>query len=413
MRASSFSPKSTKSKQTNAEKLRKARQRLAQRSYRSRKQGALLSAQARAAQLEASLGKALRSFTQLQNYVSQKKQQSLPPDIVLALSKTGVELAAIAQQARSESPPISAPQPATERSKVSVLDDFDWRENGWQSILSPDINEVHRNIEAMSLVDRLIQACFGRARSALSYWASTEGLIPSPLLLPLRVGDSEILVGIGATKITDLADGSWGDGRYDQKTLNAMPKMLRIVEGEQVGAIPREAPPRLQRLKYGRTRTILRTTLPHLQGEFLEARDVEEYLEERGIFVRGARDVVKLALPSHEGGHREDGHEIADWSIFGHPGEIGLPIPSGKWNFTPPVGQYDIFTEGRGLPRDGFEQAPTAAIGLTISVDRLVKSLAMHATCLGPAPGIRKANVDCAIRESVMSMAEGNLQVRE
>lgn len=72
--------------------VKKVRQRIAQRSYRSRKQGALVLAEARASRLEGSLNKALQSFAQFQDYIIQKGPASLPPDILLHLSKTAVKL---------------------------------------------------------------------------------------------------------------------------------------------------------------------------------------------------------------------------------------------------------------------------------------------------------------------------------
>lgn len=238
----------------------------------------------------------------------------------------------------------------------------------------------------------------------MSWDAPPEGWAPSPLSLPLRIGGAEVLVGLSVAQMQDLSDGYWGDARFDKKTLNAMPKMFRIVEGNRNNTVPREPPPKLQRLQYGRTRTILRTTIPNLQDEFLEARDVEEYLQERGIMVRGTQDIVELELPS-AGGYRDDGHELGDWTIFGQESATGQVIPSGSWTFTPSLDQFHMIAEGHKRPgnlssSDG--RTTKAASKITISLDKLVQNLVANANCLGPAPGITKTNVDLAISSSII-----------
>lgn len=68
---------------------------------------------------------------------------------------------------------------------------------------------------------------------------------------------------------------------------SSLPLMYRVVEGSQ-GIIPRLPSPSVQGIIRGKTRTRLATEFEPLQGEWLEAMDVEEYLEDRGIFLRGA-----------------------------------------------------------------------------------------------------------------------------
>ena len=403
--------------------LRKARRRVAQRSYRSRKQAAAVAPSTPAAPREAPLlDRALQSVHVLQDYLSLSNHDSAPAHMASELSRTAMELATIAQQARSSNRTASKVEPVVESPRdekptVSVLERFSDTALARFPKFSPagqvifDVSSLPQNVQregrdVTSLTYRIVRACFVRSIAAMSYDALPDGWTPSPLLLPLRIGGTEILVGLSVAQMQDLSDGYWGDARYDQKTLNAMPRMFRIIEGDRSGAVPREAPPKLQRLQYGRTRTILQTTLPDMQHEFLEASDVEEYLEERGIVVRGAEDVVELALPTDETS-RDDGHEIADWTIFGQQSVSGQTIPSGLWTFTPSLEQYAMLAQGQQLLNSGVPDqvgAISPASKVTLSLDKLVNNLVAHANCLGPAPGIRKVSVDLAISESVIAM---------
>lgn len=254
-----------------------------------------------------------------------------------------------------------------------------------------------------SFVYRIVRACFVRGIAAMSWDTPPQDWTPSPLSLPLRIGGAEFLVGLSVAQIQDLSDGYWGDARFDKKTLDAMPSMFRIVQGNRNDAVAREPPPKLQRLQYGRTRTVLRTSLPSLQDEFLEARDVEEYLEERGIMVRGTQNIVELELPS-AGGYHEDGHELGDWTIFGQESATGQVIPSGLWTFTPSLDQFHILFEGQKQLKNASSrhwEATKATSKITISLDKLVQNLVANANCLGPAPGITQTNVDFAISSSI------------
>ena len=77
------------------------------------------------------------------------------------------------------------------------------------------------------------------------------------------------------------------DFQYNPGLTEHLPVMYRVVEGSDQ-AVPRLPSPSVQQLVCGKTRTTLVTDLSSHQGEWLEAVDVEEYLEERGIYVRNA-----------------------------------------------------------------------------------------------------------------------------
>lgn len=354
--------------------MRKARRRLAQRSYRSRKQAGISSA---------------------------PDGSSAPPE-VLADSLRGNQSSTFIEK----KPTVAVLESFSDAAALLRFPTFS--PSGQVVELSKSQENVQKeDVDVTSLVYRIVRACFVRGIAAMSWDTPPEGWTPHPLCLPLRIGGAEFLVGLSVSQMQDLSDGYSGDARFDEKTLDAMPSMFRIVEGNRNNAIAREAPPNLQRLQYGRTRTILRTTLPNLQDEFLEARDVEEYLEERGIKVRGTQNMVELELPS-AGGYRDDGHDIGNWTIFGQESPMGPVVPSGLWSFTPSPDQFHILFEGRDqLENASSRQGGTTKANskITLSLDKLVHYLVANAQCLGPAPGITKPNVDFAIRSSIITRA--------
>lgn len=223
--------------------------------------------------------------------------------------------------------------------------------------------------------------------------------------------------------------------------------MYRVVEGSDQ-AVPRLPSPSVQQLVRGKTRTTLVTDLSSHQGEWLEAVDVEEYLEERGIYVRNAlpdyaaspgentgqvgysHDGQALVTFTHpdsltqdrQGIFREDPqaalnstkdsedadalsrHEPADYSIFGIPRppqwvsvvEPGLPLGTGVVPVSSPNVPWPDLS-GQSPP------TPGQISQITIDLDKLVHLLASNATCIGPVPAIQKAAVDSAIRQSAVS----------
>lgn len=222
--------------------------------------------------------------------------------------------------------------------------------------------------------------------------------------------------------------------------------MFRTIEGRSDVAVRRLSPPKLQSLGFGRTRTVLRTEIQELQGEWLEPTDVEEYLSERGIYVRNGSpsDKIVLALPTAEDQRVErievlsegvtelESSAVEEVSRFNNSGTVGaelherwkeystadstfqLPdstifgvsqgsfteIPSGTWSFTPSPSQYNGLL-GMETPSRVTGGNNNALPSITVDIDKLVSILAAEAACLGPGPGVRRAIVDLAIRESL------------
>lgn len=226
---------------------------------------------------------------------------------------------------------------------------------------------------------------------------------------------------------------------------NKPPALFRGVEGaNRGGMVARLAPPHLQRLEYGLTRTWVETDLPGLTGEWLEAIDVEEYLSARGIFLHEDTESslinLELDLPSdasspaspptptiHTGdcpsidsslGKDEPllqlatdivdaGRAAADWGIFGKQIHQQHKIPSGFQIFassSPFWGADHVYDESApgmettNLPKSVERQTHV----VSLNVDKLIEGLALKTICLGSSPGIKRESVDEAIREAVM-----------
>jgi hypothetical protein len=201
----------------------------------------------------------------------------------------------------------------------------------------------------------------------------------------------------------------------------------------------------VQQIAPGKTRTLVQTHFSPLQGEWMEAVDVEEYLEERGISLRNAinsepdstypppfpesekRDPI-TDLPGPGAQRREvsvnlltsrvdptgqspivplsadfHGHESGDYSIFERPRthqtHTTIPIRAA----TDP---WAVSSASQSISIPGVEepgQSGQAVSEITVDLDRLVHLLADKAVCLGPVPGIRKEAVDESIRGSIIS----------
>lgn len=90
------------------------------------------------------------------------------------------------------------------------------------------------------------------------------------------------------------------------------------------------------------------------------------------------------------------GHEPADYSVFGLPRpRRGLRSANSQLHSTAMAGvlQSDFNHQ--------TAQVIAKASRVTVDLDKLVHLLAENATCLGPVPGIWKADVDSSIRGSI------------
>ncbi|RBA15928.1 hypothetical protein FPRO05_12149 [Fusarium proliferatum] len=403
-------------KLTRAVSLQKKRlgMRLAQRSYRARKQQAQESHMIRAEELNRALDNALATFSTLHQQLLDTSQVQSSPDLLLRLEDAVGQMVTIASSTNKKLPLMHAPDDlgTTFRRHAS-------------GVLAP-----HRSTPVASgamtislrtstskqipVPARLERACFERVVSVLSN-STVDGSQFPALALPLQLLGVELLM-LNSLRGLSLFNASVGDFKYPMHSASRLPNMYRVVEGEYKTVLRMPAP-FLQRIVRGKTRTILDTNSPHLQGEWLEALDVEEYLEERGIYMcnavtsgtattgntmyqssvpGGAQSIPMEQRASVSSMAGFPGHEPADYLAF------GLPSPR-QWKRSATRQIHSSAIAG-DLQSD-FNQKTTQGIGtasrVTVNLDKLVYQLAENAMCLGPVPGIRKADMDASIRGSI------------
>ncbi|SCO58585.1 uncharacterized protein FFMR_15741 [Fusarium fujikuroi] len=347
--------------------------RLAQRSYRARKQQAQESHRIRAEELNRALDNALATFSTLHQRLLDTPQVQSSPDLLLHLEDAVGQMVTIASSTNKKLPLMHAPDDLSTTFRRHA----------------PGVLAPHKSTRA------------GKARKSL---LRARGLLGVELLM------------VNSLRGLSLFNASVGDFKYPMHSASQLPNMYRVVEGEYK-AVLRMPAPFLQRIVRGKTRTILDTNSPHLQGEWLEAMDVEEYLEERGIYMCNAvtsgtattgNTMYRSSVPGDAQSIPMEqrafvsslagfpGHEPADYLAF------GLPSPR-QWKRSATRQIHSSAIAG-DLQSD-FNQKTTQGIEtasrVTVNLDKLVYLLAENAMCLGPVPGIRKADVDASIRGSI------------
>ncbi|KAL7929254.1 hypothetical protein V8C35DRAFT_315920 [Trichoderma chlorosporum] len=447
------------------DEARRSRMRLAQRSYRSRKQSALTSAKARAGVLEVALDGSIDEFIKFYEHVSQREAE-LPAGIMTHLNQTAMNIVSIARKARLEKSMLTGDQNRSSNEDATAsVDNSDDTDEAAPSHLTGNIaaNEKqmaetyhHRRqynpftISKPALVSqRLLLACLTRAITLLQLGNFSVAATHPAMLLPLQFDRAERLLERVAHRLTENPSAFSSDCEYSDGRNVCLPKMMRLVEGNLNTLTPRSAPPNLQSLQFGRTRTMLHTAISDLQGEWLEAPDVEEYLEQRGIFVRmgSPSDVINLSAPTtdnqlvpgavilgtHDFKSRLDRFgdssypqkqvspnnsigllDERSYNSRGPPKRAALPehdftifgklfrdeqiVPTGQTNVALPQWSPEMraLTDNVVARRQAQEH-----LQITIDIDKLIKGLADKALCLGPCPGIKRVHVDEAIRGSV------------
>lgn len=443
--------------------------RLAQRTYRARKEGALNLERVRSEYLSGALDQALAAFATFHQRALESPEVQSSSGLLAHLNQAASEMATIASDTNkttrllysSESTYPNIQQPDRGTTSLSRIAPAGELQNdsilglkpttaympALSLTLSSDavaltLRTANRTLSPLS--ERIIRACLERVITISSSSSRHENRFQD-LTLPLNILGEELLVD-ETFKILSLFPLT-ADYQYLPESAVHLPSMYRVVEGDK-NVIRRLPSPSVQRIVRGKTRTMLATEFPPLQGEWLEAMDVEEYLEDRGIFLRGAisshmvnfealgtqmltrnidlqngrhltatnspvsavPDQISVASrvnhyqqPLNETGGSSVGlrrHEPADYSVFGlprpeQPISLAEPLPLLRTGLVP-------IQSPRVSCTDSTQQSYHPASQITIDLDKLVHLLASNATCLGPAPGIRKAAVDSSIAQSVI-----------
>jgi hypothetical protein len=416
--------------------------RLAQRSYRARKQETQESERIRAEELSSALDNALATFSTLHQQILHTPQTRNSPDVLFHLNNAVKEMAAIADGTNKVFPlpyALEDCRPSSRHQEAGVLAPHQSAivDSGATTISLRTTTSNRITVSA-----RVARACSERVVSILSS-STGYGTQSLALALPLQLLGEEALM-VNAQRILSLYHLWVADFQYPMQSAPQLPHMYRLVEGE-TKAVFRAPAPFVQQIVRGKTRTMLNTNFAPLQGEWLEAVDVEEYLEERGICLRNTvsngttsthntmdqasapgneQSIPTFALPGAVAGgemaRAVDGntpsrldsmgqrhsvslsadfpnHEPADYSLFGLPGSGRWPrSANSQLNSTAMAGVL------QSDPSLQTAQVIGKASQVTVDLDKLVRLLAENATCLGPVPGIRKAAVDASIRGALI-----------
>ncbi|KAK7419740.1 hypothetical protein QQX98_003112 [Neonectria punicea] len=367
---------------------KKQRMRLAQRAYRARKEGMLVSERARTEQLSKALDRAFATCANLyqQLFDSPQLQDSAP---LVHLNTAAAQMMAVAHGVDKDLRllrPADASRPSTQQHL------------GHQVVHPSGAVTISLRTgrgDSSTLSERIFRACLERVVPILSS-ARPENRSPA-LTLPLDLLGEEIL-RLRSLQTLSLLHLAVADFQYLPPSVTRLPQMYRVTEGGS-NAMRRLPAPLVQQIVPGKTRTRLMTVSKPLQGEWLEAVDVEEYLQERGIHLR-IGETVTVIEDGTGSAVSWPGHEPGDYSLF------GLPMPqrgASPGNSSAAIGNGLVQVKASNTPWTVFShhRLPPAS-QITIDLDRLVQLLAANAVCLGPVPGIRQAAVDASIRESVV-----------
>ncbi|KAI9164179.1 amidase signature domain-containing protein [Paramyrothecium foliicola] len=459
------------------------RMRRAQRAYRARKQESQESARVRAEELSNALDDALSTYCTLHQRIIVGLQSGDSPAVLSHLNDAVTRMVAIASSTNKvmDLPPFmedfnSNSHQETSSSAISqelnemtrdsptslaTRDSHDGRRSDLYST-SPDQSFAGTAIairtttaSPATISARISRACFERVVSIFSSPTQYNRKAPT-LTIPIQLIGEEALV-TDSLHALSVFQGSVTDYQYPFQSAARQPRLYRVLEGG-TRTLQREPAPYVQQIAKGRTRTIIDTPFVPLQGEWLEAADVEEYLEERGICLRNAilssgtlmagserqtsaQEVEKhhptvITLPGPLEGNEAypidrrptllesmtelknlsqlpaefisadfHGHEPTDYSVFGLPERKRLLTHTNVAVQTPTEAWLHAIEEPDVLRSDFGQQIARVApsvFQIIVNMDKLVHLLAESAVCIGPVPGIRKEDVDASIRDSIV-----------
>jgi hypothetical protein len=305
-------------KRASAESRKKLRirMRIAQRTHRSRKETEQLQMKERVGNLTTALESIVDVFAKFHGRCLALESERMPASLTWDISNTALQIASISQQAMKK-PDI------LEKVQSEILDeDIQEREVAGsamkrtelsdpmaQEARSPESNiasrsrgrsakRLHRPIPVLpsismppqefrntstSFEDRYLRACLQRSYRLLMFQALLDDEVFPAMMIPLQIESLEACRAMARNALS-VSKGHLGDFYFHTTAaMKKLPRMFRVIEGQDSHILPRFPPPLVQTIEYGRTRTRLATDLPELQGDWLEAADVLEYLEHRGI----------------------------------------------------------------------------------------------------------------------------------
>lgn len=232
----------------------------------------------------------------------------------------------------------------------------------------------------------------------------------------------------------------------DPSVTPVCPNMYRSIEGSDGIVVPRVPKLKPQQLVHGRTRTKISTNLHGFQGEWLEPIDVQEYLEWKRIFLGncGQSRVLQIAIPettladiwtqnadaifTEEIQRSRILPTLWPFGIESQALELKVPDevvtqsaesqistlvrqndPLGIINPEQPIiahalHEYQSQSDAAQYNPSGEFYPPRYAeqfISVRLHLERFIGLLVGAACCIGPGPGVRKEDVDHALRVSI------------
>ncbi|KAH7350545.1 hypothetical protein BKA65DRAFT_241086 [Rhexocercosporidium sp. MPI-PUGE-AT-0058] len=340
--------------------LKKERSRIAQRTYRSRRESEVISLKAQVENLQFALQKTTKSFNQFQQMAI--KSNTLSPKLSLELSRAGMEIASYSHTANDikiggRTDGASYPDqsevgslPCERAAAVQPMPGLAVRttEIGFPAT-SCDVTVPQRRVQLTSpfisqpsspifpwtasqsdltFTQSFRLACVERGVQLLSDPNINLTTIHPVLSLHLRTMTIKDMRHLAERSLFQKVPPNIPNP--SSRMALEHPTIFRTIEGNgsvfEARAYKREP----DRLVFGRTRTVVDTWLPGFEGEWLEPVDVKEYLESKNV-------VALNDEPSSEG-------------------------------------------------RD-----------VAFIRQRLIEYLALHAVCIGLGPAVRKSDVDKAL----------------
>lgn len=295
---------------------------------------------ARIARLEYALDQTMKLFTRFQNLAI--GTDNLPPKIAMEISKTALSVASIAQKAHSGEPLQNVvPEddgsgPDCQDATANSIEGFVARKNrpdetapssgssypsrtsaprlgatsfglaetpspmgfsttiSTQQNLAPRTPETHRRTQ---FATSLLRLCLEEGVRLLTSPTMTDDDLHPALSIHLTWVTADDLriqsVRSMPTNFEYLPEDP------DPSMALVYPNMYRSIEGSDGIVVPRVPKLKPQQLVHGRTRTKISTNLHDFQGEWLEPIDVQEYLEQKGIFLGscGQSQVLQITIP--------------------------------------------------------------------------------------------------------------------
>lgn len=393
--------------------------RLAQRSYRLKREAELNATRDKAEKAEKTVGKIIESFTKFHKEVASLGNGGrLPLEVMMALSRTALEITNLSHEARSGGeeggsqlrlnqhendkqdvvangpPTLNCPPAAlqvTEASHIPTTNGHHFPPSTWQPPSTPSIppnhpypflpyTQAHTNL---SFDLRLRLACLEKAVRLLSSPTHSISQIHPVLSLHLKWLPVRELLVLNQESLFRFPNlNIYGP---DPHPALPSPDLYRTVEGGEL-VIERRFGRDVEVLVRGRTRTRVCTDMPGFEGEWMEARDVMEYLEEKGV-----------------------NFDVAEVSRSFTPNTVeGSPLPPLDVNEEELISQSSgtepksISSSSSILNSSRALEAMRPKFRGSMNLQFLIEHLGMSSCCIGPAPAMRKDDVDRALMLSIM-----------